>query len=164
MTGLTLYRLLGVEPDATVTAVKKAWHKAVLREHPDRGGDPATFRAIHEAYEVLSDPVQRAEYDSRLTTTAGPSAGGPGPSTNRRASSRQTVRTHRGTSSPLRRRSRHRVRRLVLALVSGSLAQLVLERSGIAGAGSVLPDLAFYVAAAVTFVGSSPGRARRSSR
>lgn len=59
----TLYETLGVAPEATADAIKKAYRSLVQKQHPDKGGDPEKFRAIQKAYETLSDPEKRAEYD-----------------------------------------------------------------------------------------------------
>lgn len=60
------YRILGVTPVANADEIKKAWRRQVLIWHPDRNDDPLAveqFRKITIAYEVLSDPVQRRDYD-----------------------------------------------------------------------------------------------------
>ncbi|WFD40678.1 uncharacterized protein MJAP1_003666 [Malassezia japonica] len=57
------YELLGVRGDATELDLKKAYRKAAVRNHPDKGGDEETFKMIGEAYRVLSDSNARADYD-----------------------------------------------------------------------------------------------------
>ena len=60
------YTVLGVERSVDAASLKKAFRKAALECHPDRNPDPAAeerFKAINEAYSVLSDPEQRARYD-----------------------------------------------------------------------------------------------------
>jgi curved DNA-binding protein CbpA len=61
------YAILGVTAAVTPAELKKAYRKLARRHHPDRNnGDPeaaARFREITEAYEILSDPALRAEYD-----------------------------------------------------------------------------------------------------
>ena len=37
-------------------AVKKAYRKAAMKHHPDKGGDPERFKEIHHAYKMLTDP------------------------------------------------------------------------------------------------------------
>jgi DnaJ family protein A protein 2 len=58
-----LYEVLGVEREATAAQIKKAYHKLALRCHPDKGGDPDTFKKIAAAYEVLSDVEKREKYN-----------------------------------------------------------------------------------------------------
>ncbi|KAF2738342.1 DnaJ-domain-containing protein [Polyplosphaeria fusca] len=63
------YELLGVERTATEDELKKAYRKKALELHPDRNfGDvertTALFSDIQSAYEVLSDPQERAWYDA----------------------------------------------------------------------------------------------------
>jgi curved DNA-binding protein CbpA len=38
--------------------VRRAYKGLVTRAHPDKGGDPARFKAIQQAYEVLSDAAK----------------------------------------------------------------------------------------------------------
>lgn len=58
-----LYGTLGVEKDATQSEIKKAYMLLAKKEHPDKGGDPEKFKEISKAYEILSDPEKRANYD-----------------------------------------------------------------------------------------------------
>jgi hypothetical protein len=63
------YRLLQVQPDAPVEIIR-ASYRTMMRElklHPDLGGAADLAAAINGAYEVLSDPARRAEYDRRLS-------------------------------------------------------------------------------------------------
>jgi len=70
--GESLYLTLGVDPTVSGEAVRKAYRKLVLTCHPDKVRDPALrpaaetlFHKIVTAYEVLSDDVNRREYDKR---------------------------------------------------------------------------------------------------
>ncbi len=66
------YRLLGVARGASREEIGRAWRRRARAEHPDRrpgqAGDEAAgrFRALAEAYRVLSDPARRAAYDRAL--------------------------------------------------------------------------------------------------
>ena len=44
---------LSLPPDANWETVKQAYRRQAATHHPDKGGDPARFRAIREAYEIL---------------------------------------------------------------------------------------------------------------
>ena len=58
------YKLLGVEKTATDAELKKAFRKKAQAFHPDKpDGDEAKFKAVNEAYSVLSDKQKRAQYD-----------------------------------------------------------------------------------------------------
>ena len=61
------YKALGVSEDASESDIKKAYRKLSRKYHPDLNpGDAAAekkFKAISEAYDVLSDKKQREEYD-----------------------------------------------------------------------------------------------------
>lgn len=57
------YETLGVKKDATADEIKKAFRRLARKHHPDAGGDEERFKDINEAYEVLSDPEKRSQYD-----------------------------------------------------------------------------------------------------
>lgn len=61
------YKVLGVSKDVSEAELKKVYRKLARQYHPDSNpGDAAAearFKEISEAYSVLSDPTERAEYD-----------------------------------------------------------------------------------------------------
>lgn len=58
------YQTLGVAKTATPEEIKKAYRRLAHEHHPDKGqGDPEKFKQINEAYQVLSDPQKRTQYD-----------------------------------------------------------------------------------------------------
>ncbi|RMJ23425.1 C2H2 finger domain protein [Aspergillus sp. HF37] len=75
------YDLLNVQRDATAEEIKKAYRKKALELHPDRNYgnvESATqlFAEVQSAHEVLSDPQERAWYDSHRHAFMGAAAGG----------------------------------------------------------------------------------------
>jgi len=71
------YQTLGVAKTATPDEIKKAYRKLASQHHPDKGGDTATFQKIQTAYDILSNPQKRQEYDNPNTFN-GPGFGAPG--------------------------------------------------------------------------------------
>eukprot|EP00903_Cladosiphon_okamuranus_P018242 g16781.t1 len=57
------YKILEVGKTADAASITKAYRKLARKKHPDKGGDPEEFKALSEAYEVLSDPEKRRLYD-----------------------------------------------------------------------------------------------------
>ncbi|XP_022933971.1 dnaJ protein homolog [Cucurbita moschata] len=57
------YEILGVSKNASQDDLKKAYKKAAIKNHPDKGGDPEKFKELAQAYEVLSNPEKREIYD-----------------------------------------------------------------------------------------------------
>src|SRR3954453_8611533 len=69
------YQVLGVSKDASADDIKKAYRKLARANHPDSNpGNAAAeerFKAISEAYSVLSDVEHRKEYDEQRALFAG---------------------------------------------------------------------------------------------
>jgi len=78
------YAVLGVKKDVSAAELKKTYRKLARTYHPDSNpGDAkaeARFKEISEAYSVLSDTEQRAEYDQMRAMGSGArfTSGGPG--------------------------------------------------------------------------------------
>jgi curved DNA-binding protein len=59
------YETLGVPKGASDEEIKRAYRKMAAQHHPDKqGGNTAKFQEIQSAYETLSDPQKRAQYDN----------------------------------------------------------------------------------------------------
>ena len=59
------YQTLGVGEQASPDEIKRAYRSLANKHHPDKGGDQAKFKDISVAYENLSDPQKKAEYDQQ---------------------------------------------------------------------------------------------------
>ena len=75
------YKVLGVPQTANENEIRKAYRRLAKRHHPDANpGSEDKFKEISAAYDVLSDPEKRKEYDEvrRLGPMAAGFGGGPG--------------------------------------------------------------------------------------
>lgn len=61
------YAILNVSPEADTEAVKRAFRQLARQFHPDVAGEGSRerFQQIRQAYQVLSDPEQRRQYDAQ---------------------------------------------------------------------------------------------------
>ena len=75
------YETLGVSQNATEEEVRRAFRQKALDYHPDRNKAPDAaekFKEVNEAYQVLTDPQRRAQYDRFGHAGVGTQSGGPG--------------------------------------------------------------------------------------
>ena len=79
MSGKDYYATLGVDRKASPEELKKAYRKLAMKYHPDRNTDDKAaeekFKAISEAYAVLSDTEKRKQYDQFGHAAFGPGGG-----------------------------------------------------------------------------------------
>ena len=69
------YDLLQINPHAEIETIERVYRILAARFHPDNQetGDAEKFRLLSDAYQMLRDPVRRAEYDTQFQLTpAGP--------------------------------------------------------------------------------------------
>ncbi|GLB41754.1 putative toxin transport [Lyophyllum shimeji] len=79
MQSCTWYDILGIRSSASTEEVRKAYRRKALETHPDKLDKNASaedkqraenkFRRIREAFEVLSDPEKRKQYDAHLKSS-----------------------------------------------------------------------------------------------
>jgi molecular chaperone DnaJ len=87
-TAKSLYEVLGVPKNASQDEIRKAYRKLVRQHHPDRNpGDASAeerFKEVQGAYDILSEPEKRKQYDTFGADGRGrfrPGPGGPGGAT-----------------------------------------------------------------------------------
>lgn len=66
---MDLYKILGLDRNATIADVKAAFKRKAKQTHPDAGGDPEQFRQVALAHRILSDDKRRQKYDETGETT-----------------------------------------------------------------------------------------------
>lgn len=70
------YVVLGVERDATLSAIRRAYRRLARKYHPDAAGATTVeaFREVQAAYETLADAERRRRYDEDLRREERPRA------------------------------------------------------------------------------------------
>jgi DnaJ-class molecular chaperone len=64
------YEILGVSKDATIVEIKNKYRDLAKKYHPDKNADEINkFKKINEAYQTLSDPEKKDQYDMSLDET-----------------------------------------------------------------------------------------------
>ncbi len=62
--GKDYYQILGISRGASAEEIKKAFYKLAHQHHPDKAeGNEEKFKEVNEAYQILSDPQKRSQYD-----------------------------------------------------------------------------------------------------
>jgi molecular chaperone DnaJ len=107
MSSKNYYGILDVASDASQEEIKSAYREKVKQYHPDHYGqdrERESFLDVREAYEVLSDPDQRAGYDDACVShppRTSPSWHRSPGSTRRRAGAPEPLRPKRAATDPL---------------------------------------------------------------
>ena len=60
---MNLYDTLEISKNEKQSNIKAAFHKKIKKCHPDVGGDPEEFKKVKHAYDILSDPNKRTQYN-----------------------------------------------------------------------------------------------------
>jgi len=63
------YEVLGVNRNVSPEDIKKAYRRLAMEHHPDRGGDIKKFQEISQAYDTLSNPEKKSQYDNPPQST-----------------------------------------------------------------------------------------------
>ena len=66
------YDVLGISKDASADEIKRAYRKLSKKYHPDlnhEAGAEEKFKEVNDAYEILSDPQKKAQFDQCILYT-----------------------------------------------------------------------------------------------
>jgi curved DNA-binding protein CbpA len=92
-----LYEVLQVHPRAEPEVLRAAYRVLARKYHPDHGGDARRMITLNDAWDVLGDPVRRAEYDASRAAPAGQPGSAPHSAAAPTAPTSQTAGSHRTT-------------------------------------------------------------------
>jgi hypothetical protein len=131
-----LYAVLGLDPNVSDAVIQTTYRRKAARLLGSGSNDNAVLRQLNVAYEVLGNPVRRAEYDRmRLTQSSS------GPPTPIRPGAKAATRVTR------RRRPRHAVQPRYAGLGDVLVVLVVVVVAILAGAFIILPRLSFNLSA-----------------
>lgn len=120
------YAILEVSPAAGQAELRAAFRRLARQYHPDVNPDPQAperFRAVVTAYEVLSDPAQRAAYDARRRARSGSAT-----ARGREATGGWEGAPFRSTMPPVRGLDRHATLRVPAERLTGGPVPLDHKR------------------------------------
>ena len=63
---MSYYEILNLDSNASDTEIKQSYRNLAKQHHPDKGGDKEKFQKIQEAYDILSDPEKKTQYDNPI--------------------------------------------------------------------------------------------------
>jgi curved DNA-binding protein len=69
------YQTLGVNRTSSQEEIKRAYRKLASAHHPDKGGDKSKFQSVQQAYDTLSDPQKKNQYDNPMSQFQNTGAG-----------------------------------------------------------------------------------------
>ena len=95
---INLYDRLGVPRTCSPKELTKAYRKACLKHHPDKGGSEDEFKELCNAYEILNDPEKRELYDKYGEAGLDPAAAAFGGGGGQQQGSRQSFHFSPGTA------------------------------------------------------------------
>lgn len=158
------YEILGIRENATPEEIKEAYRKRALETHPDRTGSEAKqeeFIKVNAAYQTLSNPQDRAQFDRQLRQKRRKERSGHvrfqsrnGRSGRRQRRQRRRTGVHRGHHDRRSRRRTpgHRARRMLDPLdAPPEVIKYGLAAAGVAAVGYGIfgPTLVLYTIASV---------------
>jgi len=59
MVDINPYQILGLSPDASLDAVKESYRQLATKHHPDKGGNPETFKIVKLAFKMIADSIKK---------------------------------------------------------------------------------------------------------